>query len=538
MTYRYGIRLFILATIILFCLVNRLPADASGLDQWKALLHYQDDRSLVKSRKFFLNENGSIDPGAELEKTISLLESPDGITTACRFPARYLWIADNDLSLSRYDLARCQDLNQFVRGFPADTVNLVLVSEDIQAPESAFGHILLSFSDSSRPPDEAEFIHFLAETSDDPFLTQTWKGLFGGYIVRLKKASFFDIRSRYNVRQQRALSFYRLDLPPPDTRRLLYHLFELKEAEFAYYFTKENCAFYIASLLDIIYMENRTSYRRSPYVLPVQILRSYSDHILDSFTLEPSLLTIRKLHDGFAKEENTDPAGHEKLSEADGTGSISENEAPDSRSMHTGALLGIGVARREAKRFDHLRFRAYGKDIRDVQSKGLKEFAFSIVDLSLMKDPRGEIDLNNIDIVNVRSIFSRQVHKSGMSWSFYVGRNRENSTRELAWDFHMGMGSGVGNMVMGVSVMLEGGVQKDEGDGSSYLSPRGDFLLYLGDHVKTGITVWKKYGSAGEFGHGEFFVNWDFGNGFILTTVERSEPAPVDSTAVTLHWKL
>jgi hypothetical protein len=519
--------------VILFCLLTCFPADASDLDQWKALLHYQGGRSLVQSGGFFLHENGSIDPGAELKKTISLLESPDGITTACRFPARYLWIADNELSSSRYDLTICQDLNQFVRGFPGDTVNLVLVSEDINTPEAAFGHMLLSFSDSSRQPDETEFIHFFVEETNDAFLTQTWKGLFGGYTLRLVKASFLDIHSYYNVGQQRALNIYRLDLDPPDIRRLLYHLFELEESKFVFYFTKENCAFYIASLLDIIYMENRTSYRRSPYVLPSHILHSYSDHILDSFTLEPSLL--KEYLDNAGK---TVPAEHEKLPEADVTNSISENEAPDPGTIHTGALLGVGVARREAERFDHFRFRAYGKGIRDVQSKGIKEYAFSIVDLSLMSNTRDEIDLNYVDIVNIRSIFSRQVHWSSMSWSLYAGRNRENSARELAWDFRLGMGTGVGNMHMGVSVMLEGGVQSDEGDGNSYLAPRGDFLLYLKDSVKTGITFWKKYGSSGEFSRGELFMNWDFGKGSILATVERSEPTPVDSTTVTLHWKL
>jgi hypothetical protein len=500
--FRHGL------AVILFCLLTCFPADASDLDQWKALLHYQDGQSLAKTGDFFLHENGNIDPGVELEKTISLLESPDGVTIACRFPARYLWIADNDLSSSRYDLAGCQELNQYIRGFPGETLNLVLVSEDINAPESAFGHILLSFSDSSRQPDETEFIHFFAESQDDPVITRTWQGLFGGYTLRMKKASFLDIRSNYIVRQQRALNFYQLDLGPPDIRRLLYHLFELEEAEFAYYFTKENCAFFIAELLDIIYKEDRNSYKRDLYVLPVQIVESYSDHILDNFTLKPSL--------------STEP----------------EKPMPPRPPPDTGSLLGIGMARRGAEKLEILRVRGYGRDIYDVKSEGLKEFTFSIIDLSLMRDSRGEVELKNIDIVKLRSSFSRQVRRSGMSWSFYGGRNRENSTRELAWDVRLGMGTGAGNMVMGVSVMLEGGLQSDKGEGRSYFIPRGDFLFYPGDRVKTGITVWEKHSSDTEFGHGELFLNWDFGKGFILTTVERSGADPVDSTIVTLHWRL
>jgi hypothetical protein len=504
MTYRYGIRLFILATIILFCLVNRLPADASGLDQWKALLHYQGGRSLVKSGEFFLNENGSIDPGAELEKTISLLESPDGITTACRFPARYLWIVDNDLSSSRYDLAKCQDLNQYVSGFPGETVNLVLVSEDIHSPASAFGHMMLSFSDNSRPTDETQFIHFIVERTEESIIIRALKTIFGGHNVPLSKTSLPDVRSHYNVEEQRALNVHRLDLGPEDVRRLLYHLFELKDVEFPYIFSKENCAFYVASLLDIAYEEDRSSYRRWPYVLPVQIVELYNDHIQDTFVLEPS----------------------------------SKKPVPGSPpNIHT-ALLGIGLARTKTERFGLLRFRAHGKDIRDVKLEGPKGFAFSILDLSLMRDPQGEIVLKNLDIVKVRSIFSRQVQRSGMSWSLYAGRNMENSAQELAWDFRLGLGVGAGNMVMGASVMLEGGIQSDKGDGRSYFVPRGDLQLYLGNSVKTGITVWEKHSSGGEFGHGELFLNWDFGKGFILTTVERSGADPVDSTTVTLHWKL
>ena len=116
------------------------------LRHWKDLLHYHNGRSMVKSDSFFLSINGNADYQAELKSTIDLINSDNGETIACNFPARYSWLKSQGYPVRSIDLNRCPELMEFVAGFQKGTLSLVLASDNIDSAASAFGHLVLVLS--------------------------------------------------------------------------------------------------------------------------------------------------------------------------------------------------------------------------------------------------------------------------------------------------------------------------------------------------------------------------------------------------------
>lgn len=242
-------------------------ADELRLDEhpvWLKLLHFEGRKknaeSLILSPGFFLAEDGRTSPRSELVATISAWFEPEtpnpNAHPRCLFPARYYWLA-SQIPMPRADTApECERLENWAKFDQLDSVSLMMISANFGNPASSFGHILLKLNNGDVGETESLLdlgINFGALVPEnEPVVKYIWKGLTGGYEAGFSDQDFYRHDLTYSRTEFRDMWEYQLDLDPFQTRLLLYHLWEIADKKFKYYFLKENCAYRLAELLELV----------------------------------------------------------------------------------------------------------------------------------------------------------------------------------------------------------------------------------------------------------------------------------------------
>ena len=277
---------------LFLCFVGSAQADIhsnTGVSPyWARLLHANEGVSSVVSNEFFVAPNGRFDLQAEQDTFISLLSTDAVYQVACNFPARYKWIKSQKLTSVDFDLKTCADLVQFRKGFQQKDFYLGYVTEFLDSPASAFGHLMLVFSDPKVPQELADVIHFAADSKGEKGLSYIVNGLSGGFRGYYVRDPFFKKANEYLVVEQRAIHLFKIELTQDQIENLVLHLYELRKAEFQYYFIDENCAYQLAGFLDVAVPEE--SYRLSPNqpVLPMDVVRRNRNRISQHLSLAPT----------------------------------------------------------------------------------------------------------------------------------------------------------------------------------------------------------------------------------------------------------
>lgn len=262
---------------------------------WARLLHANDGISSVVSDQFFLTPHGRFDLQAEQDTFISLLSTDAVHQIACNFPARYKWLKKQKLTSIDFDLDTCADLVQFRESFQQKDFYLGYVTEFLDSPASAFGHLILVFSDPKVPLELADVIHFAADSKGENGLSYIAKGLSGGFRGYYVRDPFFKKLNEYLVVEQRAIHLYKIELAQDQIENLVLHLYELRKAEFKYYFIDENCAYQLAYFLDVAAPEE--SYKPSPNqpVLPMDVIRLNRNRISQHLSFAPTHKRINEI---------------------------------------------------------------------------------------------------------------------------------------------------------------------------------------------------------------------------------------------------
>lgn len=227
---------------------------------WLALLHYAGGQSEIRSAEFFLSPNGARDPQAELLATLEALFLPASLADAhaqCRFPARYRWLRQQ-LDMASLDLPRadCTQYRIYSAAGGVRSVSVIYATGYLSNPASFYGHILVRFN-SGRATPGAELLeqslNYGADVprGENPF-AYVAKGLFGGYDASFSNVQFFALNHAYAENELRDLWEYELNLADDEVEQLLAHSWELLGKKFDYYFLKENCAFRMARLLELV----------------------------------------------------------------------------------------------------------------------------------------------------------------------------------------------------------------------------------------------------------------------------------------------
>ena len=227
---------------------------------WIKLGHYlakplRGSVSTVRQGEFFLSPDGKLDPHSELVTTVNKLYSQDSEVakiTQCQYPARYAWLESLHGRSVNLD---CPELEKWRDALDPEGMTLVFPTAFMNNPSSMFGHTLLRVDakDQTRNKELVAFaINFAAEPEqqDTPALFAL-KGLIGSYPGRFTVMPYYRKVREYNDMESRDIWEYQLNLSKDEVNRVLLHLWEMRHAEFDYYFLDENCSYQLLALLEL-----------------------------------------------------------------------------------------------------------------------------------------------------------------------------------------------------------------------------------------------------------------------------------------------
>lgn len=234
---------------------------------WRALGHYLPAHntsgfsSEITSPGFFLSSNGANDPQQELEATLSALFLPAGENpdqhAQCRFIARFHWLK-KQLDLDAFPLphVQCRQFQKWSLNGQIESLSLVFATGYLDNPASYYGHILLKFNTRrnilvNELQDQSLNFGANIPPQENPVM-YVLRGIFGGYNASFSDDKFYRHNHNYGENELRDLWVYELALDESEVQQLIEHSWELLDNTFTYYFLKENCAYRMAELLELV----------------------------------------------------------------------------------------------------------------------------------------------------------------------------------------------------------------------------------------------------------------------------------------------
>lgn len=267
--------------------IERLAADQRWLKLGRykeGLLPGRTGPSDIVSREHFLAENGWRSPEAELRATLAALSEPaddqdEGVL--CAYPARALFLKrEAGLDLPE-PVEACPAYRAFVNDGAVNGVSVLFIGSYLSNPGSAFGHLLLRFhgGDEDLPVQsvlDRAINYGAAASEEDPMIPYIIKGLTGRYRSTFSTLEFFHHAERYRESQLRNIWEYRLDLNQSEVDLLTAHVWELLETENRYYFMRQNCAYRIAEIVELV-LERDLIPRTKGWVAPIDVFHELAE---------------------------------------------------------------------------------------------------------------------------------------------------------------------------------------------------------------------------------------------------------------------
>ncbi|MBA4111643.1 MAG: hypothetical protein C0487_18845 [Leptothrix sp. (in: Bacteria)] len=215
---------------------------------WAALLHLDHGQPTVDDPSFLLS-SPRFSARRELDETIAALYGPRSSEMVCRFPARYAWLR-LVLMVPELSLAHCDDLQEFLRRAPADRISLVFASENLAQPSSMMGHVFLKVDGlDAKGIQRDHAISFFTDAATFNLPKLMFDSLVVGKKGYFALSPYAEEVMQYVMREQRTLWEYELRLDTDQRMLLRYHLIELKQSSFTYFFHRHNCATLIKHIL-------------------------------------------------------------------------------------------------------------------------------------------------------------------------------------------------------------------------------------------------------------------------------------------------
>ena len=233
--------------------------------RWLTLLHDKSTRlghhwrSEVDDAKFFLAPDGKTNPAAEMRATLEAfyqpVHKPDD-HAVCHYPARWQWLTQKlTLPPTPITPAECPEFQHWLNAIKPDSVTLVFASSYLNSPSSMFGHTFLRVDPANISTGSTWLsyaVSFGAQVKpEDNSIVYAYKGLFGGYPGYFSVQHYQNKLNEYSRLENRDLWEYRLNLTPVEVKRLMWHLWELRDIDFSYYFFDKNCSYRLLELLQV-----------------------------------------------------------------------------------------------------------------------------------------------------------------------------------------------------------------------------------------------------------------------------------------------
>lgn len=272
----------------------------SSHSEWLALLHYEvtpggkTKNSYVSTDSFFLSDEGRYNPRAELEATLQAFTSEHSTESPhpqCKFPARKLWLEQN--AHAEFPVITCDDFDRWAELDRVDSISMVFATGHFASPASFFGHNFLKINRidaTSYLLDNAINFGALIPPNENP-LTYLATGIFGGYEAEYSAEPFYRFLAKYGEKDLRDVWEYKLALSEAQRNLLIAHLWELQNVRFPYFFFRENCAYHISALLNLITTDTFVP-RYMPWAMPITVF----DNLMSSNINGKPLVDTIELH--------------------------------------------------------------------------------------------------------------------------------------------------------------------------------------------------------------------------------------------------
>lgn len=248
---------------------------------WYILLHYKKSisgiKSLVDDPAFFISPGGKYDPETELIETLKSLfkeyqnEQDD---PRCKFPARYTWLKETlNIDESLLHPSTCPEFEKFLKAVNPKSATLVFPSAYMNSPASMFGHTLIRIDSTYKSKLMSYAINYAANTGDEGGITYLIKGLFGFFKGYFSILPYYEKIEEYNDLDMRDMWEYELNLTEEEVRRMVFHIWELKDIYSYYYFFDENCSYNLLFLLEAARPEVNLTDEFGQWVIPSDTVR-------------------------------------------------------------------------------------------------------------------------------------------------------------------------------------------------------------------------------------------------------------------------
>lgn len=253
--------------------------DIANNKQWRALLHYEGNKSLInKTSKFFISKEGYKNPIAEynafihtilLQELNALYRSKkqsynDDLSLLCQYPARLTFIATQLYGLERKQMLthiyakKCIGLRMFRENVDFSSIALEFAGESNGMLHSAMGHIYLTAQHTKTKNkydmenlSKAYSISFFATTNSSlnpiNYIRVFTSGIKGAVVLMSAKI----VRQEYLDDEERSLYSFKPLLSEYEKKLLRQHLWELKGKEIHYKFITYNCNTAIRKILGV-----------------------------------------------------------------------------------------------------------------------------------------------------------------------------------------------------------------------------------------------------------------------------------------------
>ncbi|MBR2140924.1 MAG: DUF4105 domain-containing protein [Rickettsiales bacterium] len=263
----------------------------SKTDEWKKLLHYHGNKSVVNDKRFFLAKNGNKNPYDELVALLNEYNAPtfNGENdVVCRFPARirfvrkYFNLGDGMRGIT------CPQYEEFRQKVPADTISIAFAAENNFSPSSMMGHMFIKISGKNHGVLREHSFSFFATFEQSNGLWNYLKVLSnnvdGSYIL----SPYSDKISRYLGKEQRPIWEFDLNFTEEEKNILLEHMWELKEQTINYGFITHNCGTAAIDILQIA-RPNIIKDTKKHWHTPTEYVKMLlDDKNIDNISLIPS----------------------------------------------------------------------------------------------------------------------------------------------------------------------------------------------------------------------------------------------------------
>lgn len=260
-------------------LLHVVPADGGGF------------HADIVNQDFYLTSRSPLNPATELAATIRGFseKTENARVLRCRFQARFFWL--NKQMPDRFSHlkdAACPNFDAWSDLQSISSLSVVQVSGYLGNPASAFGHLLLRVNKKTSTGQRGLQdigVNFGAKIPDgESALQYIAKGLFGGYTAGFTDKEFYAQDHVYSSTEFRDMWAYQLNLEQDQLEFLVYHLWELINARFDYFFLRKNCAYHLAELLELV-LEESFDLPVQPWYLPVSLFHQLT-HLDDQLNGE------------------------------------------------------------------------------------------------------------------------------------------------------------------------------------------------------------------------------------------------------------